>query len=389
MDKMEVSDIGIARTTETIGTGMVAGNGGIDDVNNIKSINVISRKEPLELVDVTTLPKNDWHEWRRKGIGGSDLAAIMGVSPWSTARDVYYKKMGIVGALDHESDKENWVAKKVGHLLEPLVAEIFASQTGFEPYEIRKMFAHPDYPFMLANLDYLVTLPDGRTAIVECKTSNIHAKEKWADDAVPLNYELQCRHYMAVMNVDVVFIACLFGNNENDFLWRRIDRCLDFEADVIDAEEHFWNNHVLAGVEPPYTESGNQVLKSIRNFYGHGDTDADSVILPPSTMTALLTLEHLKAEKSKAKKVVDALDDKITKTQSVFVEQMGSSCKAVCKQGDDEFSITYNPVYQEDFNKEGLKANHPDIYDKFVTKKEKYRRLTVKRVVKKKVAPAA
>ena len=116
------------------------------------------------------------------------------------------------------------------HLLEPLVAEIFAYQTGFAPFEVRKMFAHSDYAYMLANVDYFITLPDGRTAILECKTSNSHAKEKWDNDAVPLNYELQVRHYMAVINVNVAFIACLYGNNENDFVWRRIERDMDFES---------------------------------------------------------------------------------------------------------------------------------------------------------------
>jgi len=346
------------------------------------------RHKPIELVDVAALSEADWHQWRRKGIGGSDLAAIMGVSPWSTRRCLWRKKLGIVGALDAEADRENWVAKKVGHMLEPLVAEIFASQTGFEPYELRKMFAHPDYPFMLANLDYMVTLPDGRTAIVECKTSNIHAKEKWANGAVPLNYELQCRHYMAVMDVDVVFIACLFGNNENDFLWRRIDRCMEYEVRIIAAEQDFWHNYVLASIEPPYTESGEQVIKSLLTYYGHGDESAVKVVLTSDTMTTLLAREALKVEKSVADKVVKALEEKITATNAILVEQMGASCEAVCQSCEDEFAITYKPVYKEKVNKEALKANHPDIYEKYFSKEVSYRKLNVKRVKKKKAANA-
>ena len=349
---------------------------------------VIARADAIELVDITTLSEADWHEWRRKGIGGSDLAAIMGVSPWATTRDIYRKKKGIIGALEADVDRENWVAKKVGHLLEPLVAEIFEVQTGLKPYAVRKMFAHPDYHFMLANVDYFITLPDGRTAILECKTANIHAKEKWEDGAVPFNYELQCRHYMSVMNVDVAFIACLFGNNESDFVWRRIDRDMDFEADIISAEENFWMNHVLASVEPPYTESGDLVLQSIRNFYGNADKEANAVVLPPAMTKAMLEYESLKSEKSKAEKVVEALKDKIAKTQAIFIEGMGTSCKAVCSMGDVEFAVTYNPVYQDNVDKEGLKAKHPDIYNQYITKTEKYRRLTVKRITKKKEAAA-
>lgn len=61
------------------------------------------------------LPEETWLEYRRKGIGGSDAAAILGVSPFATARDLYYDKLKIVSYEDPES---NWVQKKMGHLLE-------------------------------------------------------------------------------------------------------------------------------------------------------------------------------------------------------------------------------------------------------------------------------
>jgi len=341
-----------------------------------------------ELVDISTLSEADWHQWRRKGIGGSDLAAIMGLSPWATARDIYRKKKGIKGALDDEADQENWVAKKVGHLLEPLVAEIFAYQTGFAPFEVRKMFAHSDYSYMLANVDYFITLPDGRTAILECKTSNSHAKEKWDNDAVPLNYELQVRHYMAVMNVDVAFIACLYGNNENDFVWRRIERDMDFEADIIAVQQDFWTNYVLPGIEPPYTESGDLVLQSIRNHFGRADINAGSIELPEHMADSLSEYLSAKSQKSLAEKTVATLKAKMEKAQAVFIESMGVSCKAVCRAGDDEFVITYNPVMQDEVDKNGLKASYPDIYDKYIVKKEKYRRLNVKKTSANKEAAA-
>lgn len=84
--------------------------------------NTTSTYEPLVLVDTADLPEEEWLEYRRRGIGGSDAAAILGVSPFATARDLYYDKLKVVSYEDGES---NWVQKKVGHLLEDLVAEIF------------------------------------------------------------------------------------------------------------------------------------------------------------------------------------------------------------------------------------------------------------------------
>lgn len=123
---------------------------------------------PGVLVETKDLPEDQWLEWRRKGIGGSDAAAVLGVSPFATARDLYYDKLKLV---EYEDRKSNWVAKKVGHLLEDLVAEIFHKKTGFPIYQIKKMFYHPLYPYMLADVDYFVTLPSGETAILEIKTN--------------------------------------------------------------------------------------------------------------------------------------------------------------------------------------------------------------------------
>ena len=77
---------------------------------------------PQILVGTEDLPREQWLEYRRKGIGGSDAAAVLGISPFRTGRDLYYDKLNIVTA----DDAENWVQLEVGTLLEPLVAKIFA-----------------------------------------------------------------------------------------------------------------------------------------------------------------------------------------------------------------------------------------------------------------------
>ena len=109
---------------------------------------------PQILVSTEGLPREQWLEYRRKGIGGSDAAAVLGISPFRTGRDLYYDKLNIVTA----DDAENWVQLEVGTLLEPLVAKIFAHKTGYKIYRRPFMFRHPQYPWMLADLDYMVEL---------------------------------------------------------------------------------------------------------------------------------------------------------------------------------------------------------------------------------------
>ena len=72
-----------------------------------------------------------------------------------------------------EEPEANWVAKEFGHRLEDLVAEIFSKKTGLEVFPVRIMFRHPLYPFMLADIDFFVRMPDGSFAILECKTCNL------------------------------------------------------------------------------------------------------------------------------------------------------------------------------------------------------------------------
>ena len=79
------------------------------------------------LVETENLSRGEWLDWRRRGIGGSDVAAIMGISPFRTARDIYYDKLGIAAV---DEDKGNWVAMEMGNLLEDLVARIFERRTG-------------------------------------------------------------------------------------------------------------------------------------------------------------------------------------------------------------------------------------------------------------------
>ena len=79
---------------------------------------------PEKVVDISNLSREDWLEYRKKGIGGSDVAAIMGISPFATIRDLFYNKTGVQPVIQEE-EESNWVAKEVGHRLEDLVAEIF------------------------------------------------------------------------------------------------------------------------------------------------------------------------------------------------------------------------------------------------------------------------
>ena len=237
------------------------------------------RHEPLVLVETADLSEEDWLDYRRRGIGGSDVSAIFGTSPFRTARDLYYDKLNIASV---EDDEGNWVAMEMGHLLEPLVAKIFERKTGYRVYQIKKMFQHPQYPWMLADVDYFVELSDGTTAILEIKTTNYNARDNWwmnGKETVPVYYESQGRHYMAVTDLDRCFFCCLYGNNEEEVIIREVKRDFEYEAEMVFLEQYFWENHVQRHVPPPYTESGALIIESARKHFGPADKNAPAVAL--------------------------------------------------------------------------------------------------------------
>ena len=335
---------------------------------------------PQILVSTEDLPREQWLEYRRKGIGGSDAAAVLGISPFRTGRDLYYDKLNIVTA----DDAENWVQLEVGTLLEPLVAKIFAHKTGYKIYRRPFMFRHPQYPWMLADLDYMVELPDGTTAILEIKTTNHNAKDNWwynGEEIVPIIYESQGRHYMAVMNIDRVYFCCLYGNSEDEAIIRRIDRDMAYEEELIALERDFWENHVLTKTPPPYVEAdGDLILESLRRKLGPADKDAEQVKLGRKHLGSIRKYMELKEQKARYDSEAKKLEEKMKEAYAEIVEKMGTSCTGVLRNGSEEYVVSYNPAYRTGIDKKGLerlKVQHPDVYDDYVNTTES-RRFSVK-----------
>lgn len=304
---------------------------------------------PQILVGTEDLPREQWLEYRHKGIGGSDAAAVLGISPFRTGRDLYYDKLNIVTA----DDAENWVQLEVGTLLEPLVAKIFAHKTGYKIYRRPFMFQHPLYPWMLADLDYMVELPDGTSAILEIKTTNYNAKDNWwynGEEIVPIYYESQGRHYMAVMNIDRVYFCCLYGNSEDEAMIRRIDRDMAYEEELIALERDFWENHVLTKTPPPYVEAdGDLILESLRRKLGPADKDAPPVLLGQTQFGQLSMLLSLQEQKKALSADVSKLDKDIKRLKGMLIERMGTSCTAVYNGSAESYTISRASLHNLSF----------------------------------------
>ncbi|MBR3747469.1 MAG: YqaJ viral recombinase family protein, partial [Selenomonadaceae bacterium] len=115
--------------------------------------------KPVIIVKTTAITHEQWLVARRKGVGGSDSAAVCGLSRYSSPLEVWLQKTGRKPATP---DNE---AMYFGHLLEPIVREEFARRTGLNAKECPYLMAHAEYPFMLANVDGIVTEKDGTKSV--------------------------------------------------------------------------------------------------------------------------------------------------------------------------------------------------------------------------------
>lgn len=208
--------------------------------------------QALRLVNTKDMPREEWLKWRRKGIGGSDVAAICGMSRYKSALEVYLDKLGEL------PEKEDNPKMKAGRKLEPLIAEWFTEETGYRVMQQHSIFQHKEHPFMLANIDRWVI---GQNAGLEIKNTSEFNRSDWFDgqnEIIPTEYQLQANHYMAILGAERWFIAVLIGGW--DFQWRVIERDEALIQSLITIEKSFWEDNVLAKVPPAVTAQDTDLL---------------------------------------------------------------------------------------------------------------------------------
>jgi putative phage-type endonuclease len=241
------------------------------------------RELGAEPVDGATSKADDagaWQAARSRGVGGSDLAAILGQSPYRTALDVYVSKVsgGSVdgggsrteGASgDGETEAMYW-----GTALEPVVLAEFKRRklTNSGATVVRvPMLRHRERPWQVANLDGLVVDADGvPTAPLEVKTAGLFNGTEWHGEEIPAHALLQLHHYLSVTGLPFGYLAALIGGQR--FEARRVDYDGDLDASIIAAETAFWQR--VQDRRPPPLEPGQSAESLVRALYPTATEDA-------------------------------------------------------------------------------------------------------------------
>jgi len=184
----------------------------------------------------------EWHELRNiKGvISGSEIGAILGLSPFTSAVTLWAEKTGKI-----ERDFVGNTAMRLGQLVEPAIRELYKEQHPDHVVEEVGTYAAASASWMHANPDAICLDEQGQGYVLEIK----HTATYW--DAVPEHYKAQVFWYMFVFNLKrSVFAVVNAGRyKEYEVIWD------DFEWQAILQQVTKFRHHVLDNVQPDWDGS--------------------------------------------------------------------------------------------------------------------------------------
>ncbi len=203
--------------------------------------------------------KNDppSHFPRNQGLGGSDIAAVFGLSPFKSPVQLWAEKRQLP---QRQADPQG-LHLRLGHHLEPFIANEFERDTGLSTHHHLQACVHPDYPMFYGHIDRFITEPGAALwddsgglcarGILECKSAHAFARNQWGEagsDQMPAAYLLQVVWYLALTGCKQATVAVLLGNQE--IAYYEVARDRELVVLVLTKAKAFWDHHIVAGVPP-------------------------------------------------------------------------------------------------------------------------------------------
>lgn len=310
----------------------------------------------IKVASTVGMTREEWLLTRRQGIGGSDIAAILGLNKYKSPMGVYLDKVGETPIEDTAGEAAYW-----GNVLEEVVAKEFQERTGEKVRRDNRMLAHPEHPYLMANLDRVVV---GKKEILECKTSSAYRLKEWESDEVPMEYLLQIMHYLAVTGYDRAHIAVLVGGQK--FIHKTIERDEELIQQIIDMASDFWNNHVMTKTPPPY-DGSSATSNFLSAMFPQADQETETVL--DDEADALITqYQEAKEREEAAKKDKTEAENKLK--GMVGLAELGLAGSYVVEWK--------NVKGRETLDTKAFKAENAELYEKYKKEGKPTRRFAIK-----------
>lgn len=229
---------------------------------------------------------DDWLEARTHGVGASEIPIIAGESPYRSALELWAAK---TGRVMEEIDAETAELFEIGHLMEPVLLEIYERRTGRHPKRVHRMLAHRDVPWALASLD--AQAPVRRA--VEAKWSNA---TRWHGEGIPDDVLCQVQWQLFVTGWQVADVVALVGRTPRIVEVPRDQGMID---NLYRLAAEFWG-HVESGI-PPEPDGSESARRTIARLH-----PVDDGTYLPATPDLVELVDLYRSAKLTAKSAEDA-----------------------------------------------------------------------------------
>lgn len=310
------------------------------------SVNIFVKTEGLS--------KEEWLHYRKGGIGGSDAAAILGISRWKSGLEIWQDKTNQTDGVPEENEAMQW-----GNIMEPVIRNHFAEVMGKSVVQVKAILQHSEYPFMLADIDGLTVDDEGNPAVLEIKTASEYKRSEWEND-IPLYYQTQVQHYLCVTGAAKAYVAVLIGGNS--FRVYEVDADAEIQQMLIAVERDFWNK--VENRIRPEIDGSDASRELLDRIYKGGSSER--AVLPDKAIGYIQ--EYISASE-------DEEDAKARKQDAAnhIKDIMGDFNSAECFG----HIVTWKPVKSERVDAKALKAEEPEVYARYA-KTVNSRRFSIK-----------
>lgn len=280
--------------------------------------------------------KTDWLNKRRTlGIGGSEAAAVAGMSRYQGPYSVWLEKTGRAQGFDGNLTTE------VGSYLEDFVAKLFERETGKKVRRENFILTNDKYPFAFADIDRKVI---GEDAILECKTTNnLENMRKFKQGEYPAEWYCQLTQYLAITGAERAYLAVLIGCRE--FRIFTLERSEDEIEAMMRIEKRFWEH--VADVTPPEPVAADS--KAVDDEMKNMATTDEVIDLSPE----IWLLNEYAGAKAQAK----ALDAKLEELKARICVVMGEHETGTASG----YNVSYKAVASSRFDVNSFKKDHPEM----------------------------
>jgi putative phage-type endonuclease len=291
----------------------------------------------------------EWQEYRQKqrGLGGSDIATVLGVNKYKSPRRLWAE---LTGAIERE-DISHKPAVKMGHKLEPVVADLFKEETGLQVRRNNWILQHDTIDYLFANIDREVILPDGERAVLEIKTANVNMRKEWTSEQVPMQYMAQVQYYLMITGYKKAFMAVLIGGVDFDY-WE-IERNEGIIKQLEAAASVFWEK-VQQGIEPEMDgseDAANLLLESFK------EAEEEKTIDLPEKHAEKVDYRKLLQQQKKD------IEQEIRQIDNYFKDQIGKGNAIAATVGGHV--VKWGFAERKEVDLEKIKEVYPDLYEQW------------------------